>query len=263
MGVPLTVTSYENVPDASVSPALREQWRTESVESVWLRPNDWYHPAVDAVVEAVVAGMPVDAPVARLGEVRGATGVGITEAIDDLICLYRSAGGDAPPAETIRALCEGWAHAHESSPAFTECMDPESALGTVGYLAMRLTEVYGEAARQGTSATETHCLTIVDVESGENAPWRRMARSAAMGRALTTVYGAGHPMARLSGGVFVALVQRDAYLGADVRMLRAVVGQEASSLGVADFTRQPPRIWIESLPATHELAVALLSQLHR
>lgn len=263
MGVPFTVTSDENVPDAPMTPTLREQWRTESVENVWLRPNDWYHPAVDAVVEAVVAGMPADAPVARLGEVRGATGVGITEAIDDLICLYRSAGGDAPPAEIIRSLCEGWAHAHESSPAFTECMDPESALGTVGYLAMRLTEVYGEADRQGTTATETHCLTIVDVESGENAPWRRMARSAAMGRALTTVYGAGHPMARLSGGVFAALVQRDGYLGADVRMLRAVVEQEASSLGVADFTRQPPRIWIEQLPATHEQAVGLLSQLHR
>ena len=45
-------------------------------------------------------------------------------------------------------------------------MDPESALGTVGYLAMRLTEVYGEAARLGSSATDTHFLTIVDVESG-------------------------------------------------------------------------------------------------
>lgn len=257
------MTSYENAPEVSATPDLREQWRTESVENVWLRPNDWYHPAVDAVVEAVVSGTSPDAAAARLGEVRGSTGVGITEAIDDLICLYRSAGGDSPPAEIIRALCEGWVHAHESAPAFTECMDPESALGTVGYLAMRLTEVYGEAARLGSSATETHCLTIIDVESGENAPWRQMARSAAMGRALTTVYGAGHPMARLSGGIFVALVQRDAYLGADVRMLRAVVEQETSSLGVADVTRQPPRIWIEQLPATHDQAVGLLSQLHR
>src|SRR5674476_923170 len=37
---------------------LREQWRTESIESVWLRPGDWYHPAIDALTEALAAGMP-------------------------------------------------------------------------------------------------------------------------------------------------------------------------------------------------------------
>ena len=51
---------------------LREQWRTETIESVWLRPGDWYHPAIDALTEALVAGMPAAAAAYRLGQVRGA-----------------------------------------------------------------------------------------------------------------------------------------------------------------------------------------------
>ena len=39
----------------ALPPALRERWRQESVESVWLRPSDWYHPAVDALAEALLA----------------------------------------------------------------------------------------------------------------------------------------------------------------------------------------------------------------
>ncbi|MCV2393022.1 hypothetical protein OEB99_01755, partial [Actinotalea sp. M2MS4P-6] len=67
---------------------LREQWRAATADSVWLRPGDWYHPAVDALTEALVAGADPTAAAARLGSVRGSTGVGIAESLDDLGVVY-------------------------------------------------------------------------------------------------------------------------------------------------------------------------------
>ncbi|MBC7290921.1 MAG: hypothetical protein H5T83_06245, partial [Actinotalea sp.] len=90
--------------------ALREQWRARTVQDVWLRPGDWYHPAVDALTEAVTSQASPAPAARRLGELRGATGVGIAETLDDVAVLY-DVVGTPPPLECVRALCEGWAAA--------------------------------------------------------------------------------------------------------------------------------------------------------
>jgi hypothetical protein len=78
---------------------------------VWRWPADWYHPAVDALAEAVLAGSDPCGAAGRLGEVRGRGSVGIAESIDDLACLFRSIGVLQPPLAVVRALCQGWADA--------------------------------------------------------------------------------------------------------------------------------------------------------
>lgn len=244
------------------APALRELWRDASLQSVWLRPGDWFHPAVDALTEALVGGGDPTAAAARLGSVRGDTGVGIAEALDDLTCVYRIVGID-PPLDVVRALCEGWAAAVDAMPAQSAVLDPESGLPNLDYLAVRLGETYGTARRQAEHAFLTHCLVLVDVAAGDVPPWRRMARSAAMGRALTEALGAGHPMAALGGGGFAVLVPRDPDLGETVRRMRDRVNETAVTLQIADLLRQPPRIWIEPLPETHERAADLLNHLRR
>lgn len=241
---------------------LREQWRARTVESVWLRPGDWYHPAVDAFTEALSAGACVAAAAARLGEVRGAAGVGIAETLDDVRLVYEILGRE-PGMDVVRSLCEGWAGAVESLPVQASCIDPESGLPTLEYLGVRIAETYGAARKHGHEAFVTHCLVLVDVASEDLAPWRRMARSAAMGRALSAALPAGHPMAALGGGAFTVLVARDWDLGETVRRMRDQVNENAAQLQIADLLRQPPRIWIEPLPETHEKAVDLLHQLRR
>ena len=153
---------------------LREQWRIETVDSVWLRPGDWYHPAVDALAEALSAGANACAAAGRLGEVRGAAGVGIAETLDDVGVLFRIIGRD-PGLDVVRALCEGWAGAIESAPVQVACMDPESGLPTAEYLGVRLGETYGAAGKHAHYAFHTHCLVLIDVASHDLAPWRRMA----------------------------------------------------------------------------------------
>lgn len=254
-------STTEHMQDAWAS-TLREQWRAETVESVWLRPGDWYHPAVDALTEALSAGASVNAAAARLGEVRGAAGVGIAETLDDLAVLYRLVGRD-PGLDVVRALSEGWSVAAEAAPVQIACVDPESGLPTLDYLAVRLGETYGAAGRHAHHAFLTHCLVLVDVATADLQPWRRMARSAAMGRALTAALTAGHPMAALGGGAFAVLVARDWDLGETVRRMRTQVNEHAEELQITELLRQPPRIWIEPLPETHDQAVDLLNHLRR
>lgn len=255
------MTATEELRDAWAT-TLRDQWRTESIESVWLRPGDWYHPAIDALTEAIAAGMPSAAAAYRLGQVRGAAGVGIAETLDDVGVLFRLIDHD-PGLDVVRSLCEGWASSLEAAPMQASCVDPESGLPTLEYLAVRLGETYGNAHRHAHHAFVTHCLVLVDVATGDLPPWRRMARSAAMGRALTAAMTSGHPMAALGGGAFAVLVARDFDLGETVRRVRDQVGEHAETLNITDLVRTPPRIWIEPLPETHDAAVDLLNHLRR
>src|SRR4051812_40040345 len=188
----LAGNALDGAPAHGVLPtALRDRWRDESVGSVWLRPSDWYHPAVDAIAAAILS--PDDTTVAaeELGRARGYDGVGIGETIDDLGALYRALGAAEPPVRVVRALCEGWADAQAGALAFGTALDPESGLPTRQYLAIRLAETYRDAAiptqrDRTTSSGVGHHLVLVDVAAGDIDPFTRAARSAAVGAAMTT-----------------------------------------------------------------------------
>lgn len=251
----------DNAPQTAAG-ALRERWRARTVETVWRRPGDWYHPAVDALTEAITSGASAVPAAFRLGEMRGTAGVGVAEALDDLAVLYGLLQGE-PPLEVVRGLCEGWGAAVEGAPVRTGCVDPESGLPTLDYLAVRITETYGAARRHAHHAFTTHALVLVDVAVADLHPWRRAARSAAMGQALSHALPDGHPMASLGGGAFAVLVARDWDLGETVRRMRDAVNEQAQALQIGELLRQPPRIWIEPLPETHQRAVDLLEHLRR
>jgi len=252
-----------NVNDAGHPNALVEEWRAMSVESVWLRPGDWYTPAVDALAEAVQAGLDTAPAAFRLGASRAAAGVGITEAIDDLAIVFKAAGYEETPIRSVRSLCEGWTGGNPANPAGGGMTDPESGLGTPEYLSQRLSEVYGKAKRNGETVTETHALVVVDVSVVDSDIWQRIARNAAVGAALKSAYGEGHPMAHLRDGVYAVLVRRGEALGAGIASLRGHISERALSMRVGNLTRQPPRVWVESLPETHVYAVELLNTLQR
>jgi hypothetical protein len=242
---------------------VRDRWRASSVASVWLRPADWYHPAVDALVEAVLADDVAGPAAERLGEARAESGVGISETIDDLACLFDAVGQGAPPLPLVRSLCEGWAAGQAAAPVLTHCIDPDSGLATREYLGVRLSETYGAAARAGRRAGETHALLLADVEAHPLEPWSRIVRSAVVGQGLVLAFGEGHPMAALGGGVFAVLVERGVDLGATAMDLRTALADHARAMGVQDLVREPPRVWLEPLPDTQAQAVELLEHLHR
>ncbi len=248
---------------AGPPPHVRESWRSTSVASVWLRPADWYHPAVDALIEAVLDGSDAEPAAERLGGARAASGVGISETIDDLACLFDALGTGEPPLALVRAVSEGWAADRVAAPALTHCIDPDSGLPTGEYLGVRLAETYGAAARAGRRAAGTHALLVTDVEAQPLAPWSRIVRSAIVGEGLSLVFGDGHPMAALGGGIFAVLLERTPDLGALAMDLRVQLAAHARSHGAQDLVRQPPRVWVEALPDTRIRALELLDHLAR
>mgnify|MGYP000853017701 CR=1 FL=1 len=257
------MTSEVTSTGTASASALLRTWESESVSSVWLRPGDWYTPAVEALVEALEAGLDTAPAAFRLGQARAAAGVGITEALDDMAVLFRAAGFEAAPIRTIRSLCEGWTERDTAPVIAPTLIDPESGLGTREYLMQRLAEVYGTAMREGTKVSETHALVFVDVSVDDNDPWQRIARNAAVGSALADAYSAGHPMARLSDGVYAVLVERDDELGGGLAALRDHIAERSVEMRIGNLLRQPPRVWIESLPDTHAYVQDLLESVYR
>lgn len=243
--------------------ALLQAWETNSLASVWLRPGDWYTPAAEALAEALQAGRDTAPAAFRLGQARAASGVGITESIDDMAVLFRAAGFESAPIRSIRALCEGWTE-RDTAPATVPVLtDAESGLGTPEYLVQRLAEVYGSASRSGARVSATHALVVVDVSVSDSDPWQRIARNATVGHALTDAYGVGHPMARLADGVYAVLVERDAALGTGIASLRDHIAERAIQMRVGNLMRQPPRVWVESLPDSHAYIQDLLEAVCR
>lgn len=236
---------------------LRDRWRASSVESVWLRPSDWYHPAVDVLVEAVLHDADPCGAAEDLGRARGHDGVGIVETLDDLACLYRTAGVATPPLDAVRALSGGWADGSSAGIGSGSALDPETGLPTRSYLELRLRETYGAGEE------DDHRLVVVDVAAGDVSGFLRAVRSSATGAALTTAFGAGHPMATLGGGVFAALVRQGGDVERRLGVLRDDLAARCRAAELREAVRQPVRAWTELLPATHDGALRLLARLSR
>lgn len=240
----------------------RERWRATSLTEVWLRPGDWYHPAVDAVIEAIIEGRSPEAPAHRLGSARSAAGIGLDETLEDVACLYRTVGAPVD-VDTVRGAALGWVQGRDRHPAHTAVHDPATGLPTAEYLGQRLRETYGRAERDSSVVTSTHCLVVVDVAVEALDPWQRMARAASVGRTLDQVFGAGHPMAPLSDGVFAVLCERGPDVPRLSQSVRRIIERNAEILGVGDTVRRPVRVWMEQLPAEHAAALDLLEHLRR
>lgn len=238
--------------------ALREQWRSASLSSVWLYADDWYHPSVDALLEALSHESPTEHACESLGFARAAAACGIGEAIDDLSCLFTTIDRTVP-VSAIRSLTLGWVDGQTATAPPMTCIDAASGLHSLEYFIVRLREVY----ETHDHASERGTLLFIDVGL-ENLPlWERVARSAGMGRTLTGTFGAGRPIAALGGGFYVTLAALTDSPEAAGHALARRIERSASDLGISDLLRRPPRVWREELPSTHLAAAASLSARRR
>ena len=238
---------------------LREQWRSASLASVWLHPDDWFHPAVDAVLEAVARRAPGQPAFTDLGFARADAACGIGETIDDLTCLFTTINRRVPVA-AVRALTLGWVDGQAVTMPPMSCVDAASGLHTLEYFIVRLQEVYG-ARDQAPDPADA--LLFVDVGL-ENLPlWERVGRSAGMGRTLAEAFGVGRPIGVLGGGFYVVLLQPADQPGLAEAPLARRIERCARELGISDLLRRPPRVWREPLPATHAALSAHLAARRR
>lgn len=253
----LLVTGALPPPDA-----LREQWRSASLIATWRHADDWYHPTVDALVEALSLGLPAEPACEALGFARADAGCGIGEAMDDLICLFSTL--DHPtPATVVRALTIGWVDGQTDAPPAMSCVDAGSGLHTLEYFTVRLREVYGTGGGAEHRSGGAQDLLFVDVGLANLTLWDRVGRSAGMGHTLINAFSPGHPIAVLGGGSYVTLADPTPGPVSTEHMLAETIKRSARDLGISQFLRRPPRIWREHLPATHEEATTLLDSRRR
>lgn len=250
-------------PLGGAAQVVRDRWQRRSAETTWAHPADWWDPAVDAVVEAVVDGRDATMAADLLGRGRAEAGVGLVESLDDLVELYRAVGALTPPFAVIRAFSAGWADAGVAPVRSAACDDPLTGLATTSYLRTRLGELYRSSAAAGTALNETTGLLVLDASVATPDPWQRLARGCVLAECLREVFTQGETLAVLGSGRVGALVTRGPDLGSVVARLRDLVDVRLVTAGLSRAARRPPRVWVEPLPGDHDQALALLGELER
>lgn len=229
---------------------LTARWRSESEQHGWLAASDWWDPACDAVVEALLAGHSVEPALTRLGHARAELGCGIEETLDDLSALWKAHFGTDPTALAMRALASGWADAGMRPMGADSCIDPLTRLVTKAYLEARLSELY----RDGRSRhpAELYCLIVVDV--GEITSFIGLSTMGRVAEAMRRVCTNGETTARLARGRAVVVCPNGPQLAEQLSELDALLNDEKT---------EHASVWIEALPRTFPLCQALLTDLSR
>lgn len=229
----------------------------------------------EPLADALVYAGDVEACVIEVGRDLANDGTALSQVLDDLELTYRAVEAGVPPFRVVRALCLAWNDVSLQYLHGLSCEDPLTGLASLPHLRSRLDELQRAAERCGEYLSSGYALVVVELGAAWPAPpWRGTAGSTAeslsarfstvlrmgeVAEAMRTVYSGGETLARVGGHRAVALVPRDAALGASVEALRQLL----TDWSVSPEVRRAPRVWIESLPTGHQLTAALLDELAR
>lgn len=187
--------------------AFRDAWRRASFVRGWRIPGDWWTPAVDAVLDAVIEEDGLAGPCARLGAARAEAGVGLAEAFDDLFSFF-AVLHRLPPAFVVRRFAESYAESAPEAENSTESIDPLTGFARVDYLRHRLGEVYREAAALGVRAHTRHGLLSVRFDTLPPG-WGDVTSRLAAGRVLRSTFSRGETIANVGPSVTAVLTAHD------------------------------------------------------
>lgn len=229
---------------------LTARWRAHSEQHGWLAASDWWDPACDAVVEALLSGHSLEPALTRLGHARAELGCGIEETLDDLIALWRAHFGSDPTATAMRALASGWADAGMRPIGADSCIDPLTRLVSKAYLEARLSELYRDSRSR--HPAELYCLIVVDV--GEINSFSGLTTMGRVAEAMRRVCTNGETTARLARGRAVVICPNGPQLAEQLAELDALLNDENA---------EHASVWIEALPRTFPLCQGLLTDLSR
>lgn len=229
----------------------------------------------EPMADALVYGGDVEACAIEVGRDLATDGTALSQVVDDLELMYLAVEAGVPPFRVVRALCLAWNEVSLQYLHGLSCEDPLTGLASLPHLRSRLDELQRAAERCGEYLSSGYALVVVELGAALAAPPRQAAagstaasvsarfstvlRMVEVAEAMRTVFSGGETLARVGGHRAVALVPRDAALGASVEALRQLLTDWSVEPGV----RRTPRVWIESLPTEHQLTATLLDELVR
>ena len=238
---------------------LRTAWYRRSLQGSWTSAPDWWHPACDALIEALVANRDVRPAARRLGQARARLGSTVEETTDDVLALWDQHAHADPPARVLQAVAAGWAEAALDLTGAASCFDPVTGLFTRAYLEARLGELYRTGALGGPALA--HQLVVLDLglPPGEGpglSGWRQVAGLYRCAEAVRRTFAGGETLTRLAPARIAALASSGPGLSRKLAGLEALLAAGAEP-GVV------PAMWVESLPRTFGLVPGLLADLSR
>lgn len=229
--------------------AVNEAWRAAVEHQGWIRPEDWWHPSVEALARAVARRQDVRPAGARLGHARARAGWEIGRTVDDVFALYRRMPRTGPPSRLVRAVVEAWAEVVLEPVDVTLCGDPRRGSVTADYLASLLGGVYQLGGEDGPPLSDEFVVLVVDVPAPEGGTgWEPVTLLLDLGPALLPVLPAHALVVTFSPGRVGTLVRRDPALAAVVAELTAHLPDEGRAGNVV-LTADIPR----DVPAAHRL----------
>ncbi len=211
----------------------------------------------EAVADALAARRDPRQACAVAGATLAADGASLGEALSALAATYAALGLGHPSFVVAEVLGVAWSEETLAFVGGVSCEDPLTGLASSAHLRARLAEVYREADRFGSTPRTTHGLLVVDLGRDSSPslsdPFRHALSLAGAADAVRGAFPGGETLARVGHAKVVALVQRDAQLGATAVGLRQMLSAAPGAAGV--------RIWIEGLPDEPGVAGRVLSGL--
>lgn len=240
----------------------------ETRRRVGVSREDWLHPAVEALAEALDGGTPDPGPaLARLGRARAAAGFTLDEVIEDLRCLYDV----IDPARRARLdrldtlqIARGWADGTTEATRDMGCVEPLTGLTTPAFLRARLAQTYQHCDTLGLTAGDVHTLVVVRLPLDGTAEPHRSLLAVHAAERLRTVFTGGETLTA-AAGTFLAVAANTPDLGAALAELcEPLEPATATAAGhLAATVARTHHVWIEPLPPDLDHAIALLDDLTR
>ena len=239
----------------------------ETRRRVGVSREDWLHPAVEALAEALDGGSPDPGPaLARLGRARAAAGFTLDEVIEDLRCLYDVIDpARRAPLDRLDTLqiARGWADGTTEATRNMGCVEPLTGLTTPAFLRARLAQTYQHCDTLGLTAGDVHTLVVVRLAlDGVREPDRSLLAVHAAER-LRTVFTGGETLSTVGPGRFIALVANTPDLGAALAELCEPLEPVTAAGHPAATRTRTHHVWFEPLPPYLDHAVALVANLTR
>jgi hypothetical protein len=217
---------------------LVDVWGHDSRDRLGISRQQWHHPAVRELLDALEAGDNLEGPLRSLGEARGAAGLSLEETLEDLRALVRllpdRTGGRLDGLDAAGVVGSAWAEAFLASVVKPGCVDSLTGLSSREFLEARLEQLYRHCSHLGLAPHAAYAVIVVDAEPDSISPFSRLARRLRLAGDLRAAFPGGDTLAVVGEHLFVAVVACSPELDDTVEELRA--------------TAEPARVTVVELP---------------
>ena len=240
---------------------LVSRWFEDSHARLGIPRQQWFHPSVHELLASLDEGRDPQPALERLGTARGSAGLTLAETIADLKALVELLPSRLQPKidrlATAAALST-WADAFVETVHSASCVDGLTGLATVGFLRVRLEQVYRHCRLLGLEPGDAHSLVVVRLHVDAPSPFTRLTHQVRVASFLRACFRGGETLTVSKPDTFFVLASAADDLDEVVGEIKAQLAVMSEELGGAAGSTE---VWVEALPVTIVQAHNLIDQL--